>query len=86
MAHELERKETRLRRVRTRVECASKLGRHAITARCQSAYVVNAPLKAAEYKLTLSYRAYPWPRHRTTVYRIAAQINGNGQVTGWKLN
>jgi len=61
-------------------------GRHAIAARCESAYVVSAPLKAAEYKLTLSYRAYPWPQHRTTVYRIAAQINGRGDVTGWRLN
>ena len=61
-------------------------GRHAIAARCESAYIVNAPLKTAEYKLTLSYRAYPWPRQRTTVYRIAAQINGRGDVTGWRLN
>ncbi|MGA2116157.1 MAG: hypothetical protein ABSH56_15565 [Bryobacteraceae bacterium] len=61
-------------------------GRRAITARCESAYVVNAPLKAAEYKLTLTYRSYPWPRQRTNVYRIAARIDGNGQVTGWRLN
>ena len=61
-------------------------GRQAIPARCETAYIVNAPLKAAEYKLTLTYRTYPWPQHRTRVYRIAAQINGNGQVTGWKLN
>ena len=61
-------------------------GRQAITARCETAYIVNAALKAAEYKLTLTYRAYPWPQHRTRVYRIAAQINDNGQVTGWKLN
>jgi hypothetical protein len=61
-------------------------GRRAIAARCESAYVVNAPLKAAEYRLTLTYRSYPWPRQRTKVYRIAAQIDGNGQVTGWRLN
>jgi len=61
-------------------------GRQAITARCETAYIVNAPLKAVEYKLTLTYRTYPWPQHRTSVYRIAAQINDNGQVTGWKLN
>ncbi len=61
-------------------------GRQAIRARCETAYIVNAPLKAAEYKLTLTYRTYPWPQHRTSVYRVAAQINGNGQVTGWKLN
>jgi hypothetical protein len=59
-------------------------GRQAITAHCESAYVVNAPLKAAEYKLTLTYRRYPWPQHRTSVYRIVAQINGDGQVTGWR--
>ena len=61
-------------------------GRQAIRARCETAYIVNAPLQAAEYKLTLTYRTYPWPQHRTSVYRIAAQINGNGQVTGWKAN
>ena len=48
------------------------------------AYIQNAPLKAAEYQLTLKYRAYPWPRLRTAVYRIAAKVNGEGQVTGWK--
>jgi hypothetical protein len=61
-------------------------GRQAIRARCETAYIVNAPLKAAEYKLTLTYRTYPRPQHRTSVYRVAAQMNGNGQVTGWKLN
>ncbi len=61
-------------------------GRRAIAARCESAYVVNAPLKAAEYKLTLTYRSYPWPRLRTSVYRIAARIDSTGQVTGWRLN
>ncbi len=61
-------------------------GRNAITARCETAYFVNAPLKAAEYRLTLTYRTYPWSQHRTSVFRIAAQIDGNGQVTGWELN
>ena len=61
-------------------------GRQAITARCETAYIVNAPIKAAEYKLTLTYRMYPWPQHRTSVYSIAAQMDGNGRVTGWKLN
>ena len=61
-------------------------GRQAIGAHCETAYIVSAPLKAAEYKLTLTYRAYPWPQHRTSVYRLVAQLNGNGQVTGWKLN
>ena len=61
-------------------------GRQAIRAHCETAYIVAAPLKAAEYTLTLTYREYPWLRHRTSVYRIAAQLNGAGQVAGWKLN
>ena len=61
-------------------------GRQAITAHCETSYIVNAPLHAIEYKLTLTYRTYPWPQRRTNVYRIASRINGNGQVTGWKLN
>jgi hypothetical protein len=59
-------------------------GRSAIAVRCEAAYLVTAPLKAAEYKLTLNYRMYPWPQRRSSVYRIAAQINANGQITGWK--
>ena len=59
-------------------------GRKAVVVRCESAYIVTAPLKAAEYTLTLRYRAYPWPKLRSSVHRIAAQINSNGQVTGWK--
>jgi len=61
-------------------------GRQSVRARCETAYIVSAPLKAAEYKLTLTYRSYPWPQHRTSVYRIAAQLSGNGRVTGWKSN
>src|SRR5215469_4978010 len=37
-------------------------GRKAVVVRCESAYLVAAPLKAAEYTLTLRYRAYPWPK------------------------
>jgi len=59
-------------------------GRQGVRARCEMAYIQNAPLKAAEYQLTLKYRAYPWPQLRTAVYRIAAKVNGEGQVTGWK--
>jgi hypothetical protein len=59
-------------------------GRQGVPARCEMAYIQNAPLKAAEYQLTLKYRAYPWPQLRTAVYRIAAKVNGEGQVTGWK--
>ena len=61
-------------------------GRHAIRARCQTAYLVNPPVKTVEYKLTLAYRVYPWALRRTRVYRIAAQIDGKGQLTGWKLH
>jgi hypothetical protein len=59
-------------------------GRHAVTVRCESAYIVTAPLKSAEYKLTLTYQAYPWPQSRTRAYRIDAEVNGKGEVTGWK--
>jgi hypothetical protein len=61
-------------------------GRKAIAASCETAYIANAPIKAAEYKLTLTYRMYPWPQHRTSVYHIAAQMDGNGRVTGWSLD
>jgi hypothetical protein len=61
-------------------------GRHSINAPCETAYVVNGPVKAAEYTLTLTYRSYPWPQLHTGVYRFGAQIDGAGHVTGWKLN
>jgi hypothetical protein len=61
-------------------------GRHSINAPCETAYVVNGPVKAAEYTLTLTYHAYPWPQLRSGVYHFAAQIDGTGHVTGWKLN
>ena len=61
-------------------------GRRAITAPCETAYLVTSPVKAVEYKLTITYRMYPWPYRRTKVSRIAARIDGNGQVTGWKVN
>ncbi len=60
-------------------------GRSAIAAPCETAYIVNAPVKTAEYKLTLTYRTFPWPQRRTRVYHIAAQIEPNGRVTGWKV-
>jgi hypothetical protein len=61
-------------------------GRRAITAPCETAYLVTSPVKAVEYKLTITYRMYPWPYRRTHVSHIAARINGNGQVTGWKVD
>jgi len=59
--------------------------RRALTAHCEAGYIVNAPLKAAEYKLTLAYRAYPWPQLHNKVYVIAAQMNAKGEVTAWKV-
>jgi hypothetical protein len=61
-------------------------GRRAITAPCETAYVVTSPVKAVEYKLTITYRMYPWPYRRTNVSHIAARIDGSGQVTGWKVD
>ena len=61
-------------------------GRRPITAPCETAYIVNAPVKAAEYRLTLTYRSYPWPQRRRNVYRIAAEVDGNGRVIGWELH
>jgi hypothetical protein len=60
-------------------------GRQAIAARCETAYIPNAPLSALEYQLTLAYRMYPWRQRRKSVYRIDAELNKEGQVTGWKL-
>jgi len=73
-------------KVLTRGSIRKIRGRQGVPARCEMAYIQSAPLKAAEYRLTLEYRAYPWPQLRTAVYRIAAKLNGEGQVTGWKSN
>lgn len=61
-------------------------GRRAVAGRCETGEVVTSPIKAAEYKVTMTYRTYPWRHQRTGVYRISAQVNGNGVVTGWKVN
>ncbi len=58
-------------------------GRKAITARCETAYLVNAPIKDADYKLTLNYRVYPWNKEYTKEYRLAAVVDGSGHVTKW---
>lgn len=60
-------------------------GRRGVMGRCETASIASGPLAAAEYKLTLSYRTYPWPQRRTTVYRITAQIGSDGQVKSWKV-
>jgi hypothetical protein len=60
-------------------------GRRAIRAPCETAYVVTSPVKAVEYKLTITYRMYPWPYRRTNVSHITARVNSDGQVTGWKV-
>lgn len=60
-------------------------GRHGVPGRCQTGYFVAAPLRAAEYRLTITYRPYPWPRRRTQVVRISAVLDGKGELTGWKV-
>jgi|SRR5579871_6858587 len=60
-------------------------GRRAVLGRCQTGYILAAPLKSAEYKLTIKYKTYPWPQQRTSVQHITAELDRNGQVTGWKL-
>ena len=59
-------------------------GRSAATGRCQTGYLITSPLKTAEYKLTVTYTAYPWKRVRTRVWNISAEFNAKGEVTGWK--
>lgn len=61
-------------------------GRRAVAGHCQTGYLITAPLKAAEYQLRVTYRVYPWPQQRTSVYRISAQFNAKSEVTGWKLD
>jgi len=61
-------------------------GRSAAAARCQAAYLVTSPLQAAEYKMTITYHAYPWHWQRTSVYPIVAKVNAKGDVIGWKLD
>jgi len=61
-------------------------GRQATAGRCEASAIVSGPVKTAEYKLTMTYRSFPWPQLRTSVYRIDAQVNAKGEVTGWKLD
>lgn len=61
-------------------------GRSGAAARCQAAYLVTSPLQAAEYKMTITYHAYPWHRQRTSIYTIAAKVSAKGDVIGWKLD
>ena len=60
-------------------------GRRAIAGRCDAGYLVTDPIKTAEYKLTIKYKAYPWPQDRTVVYRIGSDVNKKGELTGWKV-
>jgi len=59
-------------------------GRHAAAGRCQTGYFVAAPVQTAEYRVTVTYRLYPWPERRTRVWRISAEFNSKREVTGWK--
>jgi hypothetical protein len=72
-------------KVLTRGTILTVPGRRAVTIRCETAYIVTAAIKSAEYDLTLHYRAYPWPQQRARSYRIVSQVDANGSVTGWKL-
>lgn len=60
--------------------------RQGVRGQCQMGYLVTAPVKKVEYRLIVTYRASPWPQLRTRIARISAQINGKGEVTGWKAN
>ena len=60
-------------------------GRRSVLGRCETGSIVAAPIKSAEYKLTVNYKAYPWPQQRTVVHQIDAEVSGKGEVTGWKL-
>jgi len=60
-------------------------GRQAILEPCETAPVEGAPVEAAEFTVTISYRMYPWPSRRTSVFHVVAQVNQNGRVTGWKV-
>jgi hypothetical protein len=59
--------------------------RRSFAARCEAAFIVTDPIKAAEYRLTVAYQAYPWKQRRTSAYRIVAQVDSKGDVTGWKV-
>jgi len=59
--------------------------RQGVRGQCQAGYLVTAPVRTVEYRLTVTYRASPWPQLRTRIARISAQINGKGEVTGWKV-
>ena len=57
--------------------------RRAVTTRCETAFVIDAPVKAAEFKLTVQYRASPWPQVRTKAYLFDAVLDAQGRVTKW---
>ena len=59
-------------------------GRRAIAEPCETAFV-EGPVQTAEFKVTISYRMYPLPKHRTSVHYVAAQVDRNGRVTGWRV-
>ena len=58
-------------------------GRRAFNARCETAYIVNAPVKSAEFKLKLTYKAFPWPQLHTHEYDFTAVVDAHGQVAKW---
>jgi hypothetical protein len=58
-------------------------GRRATTIRCETAYIIDVPVKSAEFHLTLKYTAYPWRIDRAADYRFAAAVDAKGQITKW---
>jgi len=57
--------------------------RQSMQAQCSVGYPITAPLKRAEYRLSLQYSSFPWMATRTMVQDFAAQLNANGQIEKW---
>jgi hypothetical protein len=57
--------------------------RQAIRAECGVSYPIAAPLKKAEYRLSMLYSSFPWLTKRTLVQDFSAQLNANGQIEKW---
>jgi hypothetical protein len=72
-------------RVVTRGVIRKLSARHAVTVRCESAYIIGSAIKSVEYQLSIKYRTTPVPHEGANVYRIDAIVNNKGEVTGWKL-
>ena len=60
-------------------------GRQAITELCEIGSDAEARIQAAEFKITVSYRMYPWPARHTSVYYLGSQMDQNGRPAEWKV-